>query len=126
MMRDISPDELRRLDSSEGLVLQGCGGDPQEWIDGVNELLTEAGILKNSDKFHEVSRFEHGGLTNLLFHMDNVDLDAGKLAIWRLQTHDQFGGTWLSDYVPNRLNGFVHSENERQGPGTGMCMGGME
>ena len=30
----------------------------------------------------------------------------GKLAMWRLQTHDQFGGTWLSDYVPNRLGGF--------------------
>lgn len=126
MMRDISTDELRRLDGSEGLILQGCGGDPQEWIDGVNELLTEAGILKNGDRFHEVSRFEHDGLTNLLFHMNNVDLDAGKLAIWRLQTHDQFGGTWLSDYAPNRLGGFVYSENECQESSTGMCMGGME
>ena len=24
-----------------------------------------------------------------------------QLAMWRLQTYDQFGGTWLSDYVPN-------------------------
>jgi hypothetical protein len=32
--------------------------------------------------------------------------------MWRLQTHEQFGGTWLSDYVPNRLGGFV-SENEQ-------------
>lgn len=24
-----------------------------------------------------------------------------QLAMWRLQTYDQFGGIWLSDYVPN-------------------------
>lgn len=36
----------------------------------------------------------------------------GKLAMWRLQTHEQFGGTWLSDYVPNRLGGFT-AENEQ-------------
>ena len=29
-----------------------------------------------------------------------------RLAIWRLKTHDAFGGTWLSDYVHNRLGGF--------------------
>ena len=33
----------------------------------------------------------------------------GKLAMWRLQTHGQFGGTWLSDYVPNRLGGFIQT-----------------
>ena len=37
----------------------------------------------------------------------NVKLDIGKLAIWRLQTHADFGGTWLSDFVPNRLGGFI-------------------
>ena len=35
----------------------------------------------------------------------------GKLAMWRLHSHEQFGGTWLSDYVPNRLGGFI-SEHE--------------
>ena len=34
----------------------------------------------------------------------------GKLAMWRLQTHGNFGGTWLSDYVPNRLGGFISKE----------------
>ena len=38
-----------------------------------------------------------------LFHMDGVDLDMGKLAMWRLASHCQFGGTWLSDYLPNQL-----------------------
>ena len=29
----------------EGLVLQGCGGDLQEWQDGVNGMLADDGIL---------------------------------------------------------------------------------
>ena len=50
------------------------------------------------------------GLTNLLFPFEGVSLDVGKLAMWRLQTHEQFGGTWLSDYVPNRLGGFIQEQ----------------
>ena len=30
--------------------------------------------------------------------------------MWRLQTHADFGGTWLSDFVPNRLGGFLSAE----------------
>ena len=44
-MKHITTDELRNMTATEGLVLQGCGGDPQEWLDGVNELLTLEGIL---------------------------------------------------------------------------------
>ena len=36
--------------------------------------------------------------------MKNVELDIGKLAMWRLSTYNTFGGTWLSDYLPNKLN----------------------
>jgi len=123
-MRDITIDELRSMNDREGLILQGCGGDPQEWIDGINEMLTDAGILRDGSRFSEVSRFEHDGLTNLLFHMDDVKLDGGKLAMWRLQTHEEFGGTWLSDYVPNQLGGFsLTSVDEPEG---GMTMGGLE
>ena len=128
MMRDITTDELRRMDDSEGLILQGCGGDPQEWVDGINELLTDAGILRGGEAFTDVRRFEHDGLTNLLFHMDGVKLDVGKLTIWRLQTHERFGGTWLSDYVPNRLGGFIHGEQDAVSmnePNQGMEMGDM-
>ena len=105
----ITTDDLRRMESQEGLILQGCGGDLQEWVDGINELLTEAGILRNGNTFQaeNVSVFEHDGLTNLLFPFKGVELEMGKLAMWRLGTHSQFGGTWLSDYVPNRLGGFI-------------------
>ena len=40
----------------------------------------------------------------------------GKLAMWRIQTHGQFGGTWLSDYVPNRLGGFKKEQVPPQKP----------
>jgi hypothetical protein len=110
MKKHITPNDLRRMSDREGLILQGCGGNPQEWLDGINELLTKEGILLDGDTFKDVSVFEHNGLTNLLFSMDDVKLDGGKLAMWRLQTHSQFGGTWLSDYVPNRMGGFANPE----------------
>lgn len=103
----ITTDALRRMSDSEGLILQGCGGDLQEWLDGINEMFTENGILKDGTKFQNISSFENEGLTCLLYPFEGVKLDVGKLAMWRLHTHATFGGTWLSDYVPNRLGGFI-------------------
>lgn len=112
-IKQITTEELRHLDGQEGLILQGCGGDLQEWVDGINGLLTEAGILLDGSRFESVSVFQHQEMTNLLFPFDGVKLDVGKLAMWRLQTHGQFGGTWLSDYVPNQLDGY-HLEDPKQ------------
>lgn len=103
----ITTEDLRRMEEKEGLILQGCGGDLKEWVDGINEMLTEAGILKEGSRFGDVSTFQYGELTCLLFPFEDVKLEIGKLAMWRLQTHDTFGGTWLSDFVPNRLGGFI-------------------
>ena len=120
----ITTDELRRMTNQEGLILQGCGGDAQEWIDGINELLTQEGILLEGTEFKHVKSFCHEGLTNLLFPFEDVKLDFGKLAIWRLRSHGTFGGTWLSDYVANKLGGFLdggpvqkteeHKQSERR------------
>ena len=114
--KQITTDDLRRMDDREGLILQGCGGDPQEWVDGINELFTEAGILLDGSAFRaeNISVFQHDGLTNMLFPFEDVKLDMGRLAMWRLQTHETFGGTWLSDYVPNRLGGFVHEQAQQK------------
>jgi hypothetical protein len=111
-MQQITTDDLRKMRGQEGLILQGCGGELQEWVDGINDLLTEAGILLNASVFEteSVSSFQHDGVTCLLFPFEGVELDMGRLAMWRLQTHGQFGGTWLSDYVPNRLGGFIQGE----------------
>ena len=123
-IKHITTDDLRRMKSSEGLIIQGCGGDLQEWVDGINEMLTEEGILRDGSKFTDCSSFEHDGLTCLLFPFEGVNVDVGRLAIWRLKTHDAFGGTWLSDYVPNRLGGFEETAEieEDEGLDKGMSM----
>ena len=116
-IRTISTEQLRRMGDQEGLVLQGCGGDLQEWVESINQILTEEGILKKGAKFEEAYTFRHDGLTCLLFPFkENMELDMGKLAVWRLATHSTFGGTWLSDYVPNRLGGFVQVQESKAEP----------
>ena len=63
----ITADDLRDMEHQEGLVLQGCGGEAQEWLDGINDLLTQDGILQNGNRFETVKVFQHDGLTDLLF-----------------------------------------------------------
>ena len=87
-VRDISINDLRRMKKTEGIVFQGCGGDPQEWIDGINDMLRESRILLDDTKFSDVFRFQNNGVTCLLFPFNpDVQLDTGKLAVWRLSTH---------------------------------------
>ena len=110
-IRLISTEQLRRTEDQEGLVLQGCGGDPQEWVDGINEILAQEGILKKGAGFEEAYTFRHDGLTCMLFPFkEDMELDVGRLAAWRLASYSTFGGTWLSDYVPNRLGGFIQEQ----------------
>ena len=109
-IKTIEADALKDMKGKEGLILQGCGGKLDEWLDGINDMLTEDGILLEGSRFENALTFEHDSCTNLLFPFEGVKLDVGKLAIWRLKTHAQFGGTWLSDYVPNRLGGFRSQE----------------
>lgn len=112
-VKQITTDDLRKMKGAEGLILQGCGGSLDEWVDGINDMLTESGILLDGTKFkaENCCAFENEGLTNLMFPFsENVKLDMGKLAMWRLQTHGNFGGKWLSDYVDNRLSGFLSEE----------------
>lgn len=114
-VQEISKDQLRHMGDQEGLILQGCGGDLQEWVDGINQILSDEGILKKGARFEEAYTFEHDGLTCLLFPFrEEMEMDVGKLAMWRLQTHPHFGGTWLSDYVPNRLGGFIREQKQQE------------
>lgn len=111
-IKSVSLHDLRKMNDCEGLVLQGCGGDLQEWVDGINDMLTKSGILQNDNRFEKAYSFKNGNLTCLLFPFDDVQLDIGKLAVWRLQTHEQFGGTWLSDYIANNLEECVSEQDE--------------
>ena len=119
-IRHITSDDVKGMTDIEGLILQGCGGDPAEWIAGINKLLTEEGILLDGDLFKEAYVFEHDGHTNILLSMENVKLDIGKLAMWRLKSHSAFGGTWLSDYLPNRLGVHMDEATAQQDGGLEM------
>ena len=76
---EITINELRQMKHKEGMILQGCGGDIQEWVIGINELLTQEDILLEGTKFENVRSFFHEGSTNLLFPFEDVKLDFGRL-----------------------------------------------
>ena len=81
-IQDITKDQLRRMVDQEGIVLQGCGGDPQEWLDGINQILTDEGILKKGTRFEEAYTFKHEGFTCLLFPFkEGMAIEMGKLAV---------------------------------------------
>lgn len=63
----ITADDLRQMEGKEALILLGCGGDLNEWVDGINDLFTKEGILLEGTKFQNVCSFEHEGLTCLLY-----------------------------------------------------------
>jgi len=122
-VKSISIEELKSMKDNEGIIFQGCGGDKQEWVDGINKLFVEADILKEGSRLDDVYEFQHDGLTNLLFKFNrDDDINVGRLSMWRIQTHSQFGGTWLSDYVPNRLGGFTGCEEAQEDMDEGMEM----
>lgn len=113
-IKNITTSDLRKMNNKEGLILQGCGGEVKEWVDGINDILTENGILLDDTKFDDVSVFQNEGVTCILYPFDNVHLDVGKLSMWRLQSYTAFAGTWLSDYVDNKLGGFEPEQNKAE------------
>ena len=99
IIKSITPGDLRHMHDQEALILQGCGGDLTEWVEGINGILTEEEILKDGFRFEEAYTFKNEGLTCLMFPLeDGSKINMGKLALWRIGTHHNFGGTWLSDY----------------------------
>ena len=110
----ITTDNLRHMEGKDGLILQGCGSDLQEWLDGINDLLTTEGVLLNGSKFDTIYSFQVGDHTDLLFPFDDVELNIGKLAMWRLETRNTFFGKWLSDFVPNELGGSLTEEQAEE------------
>ena len=44
-IRIVTAEDLRNMKRCEGIILQGCGGELQEWVDGINEMLTKEGIF---------------------------------------------------------------------------------
>ena len=98
---------LRR--SPRWMEEQGCGYALRlrtEEIDPVTQLLRDHQI-----PMRRVYVQSGDGLTCMLFPFkEDMELDVGRLAAWRLASYSTFGGTWLSDYVPNRLGGFIREQ----------------
>ena len=114
-IKTITAEDLRRMKGQEGLVLQACVGEPQEWLDDINELLADDGILLEGTKLENAEVFTHDKRTNIYLPFDgSAKIDMGKFAMWRFQFRELFPGTWLSDYVENRLGGFVAAEAPAQ------------
>ncbi|MGO5175153.1 hypothetical protein ACTQ2N_08110 [Ruminococcus sp. LCP21S3_E8] len=77
-------------------------------------MFKEGGILLDDTKFTDSYVFDNDNLTCMLFPFDNnVHLNTSKLAMWRLQSYTAFAGTWLSDYVDNKLGGFIIDEQSK-------------
>ena len=116
-IKKIEMRDLLGYKGREGLILQGCGGDPQEWVDGMNNLLTEEDILLEGTEFdsENCAVFDDNGITCILYEFtDNVKINMGKLAMWRIETRDTFGGTWLSDFVDQKFGGFEQESTSEQ------------
>jgi hypothetical protein len=111
-IRRITVDELSKMSDREGLIFRGCGGELEEWLEGVNRILTEDKILLSGDRFEHCYVFQHNGETNILFLFEDQRIHVGRLAIWRISTYPAFGGTWLSDYLEN--NGLIKREEAEQ------------
>ncbi len=117
-IKKIDINELREFEGEQGLILQGCGGNLDEWIDGINQHFTEREMLLDGTKFtaEDCVSFENNDMICMLYKFNsNIKLDMGKLAVWRIQSHDTFGGTWLTDFVEHQLGGFhpaPHIQNE--------------
>ena len=102
----VTTNELRTAQNREGLILQGCGGDLREWVNGINGLLEERGVFEKGAGFREALVFRNNGLTNLLLPFkEDMKLNLGRLAAWRLETYNSLGSMWLSDYVDIHLGG---------------------
>lgn len=113
-IRRIMVEELKQMRGQEGLILQGCGGKPQEWLDGINELLMKENILLDGSRFESCLVFEYEGLTNILFLFGEEKLSIGKLAMWRIASYSVFGGTWLSDYLDHKFGCQEQMEDNQQ------------
>ena len=86
----------------EGIVIIGAGGDLQQWLEGVTDMLNKEKIVKGTaeeiwDNPTELK--STGGRTDLLLYFKKgVDFNMSKMAMWRLR----FGNcSWISDFLVN-------------------------
>jgi len=102
-IKNITCSEVKELRNNnyEYLILQGCGGNLNEWVNGITDMLKEEEIVSDTFSFDEVYSFENNNLTNMAFALNNKDINMGRLATFRVRIRSNFGAMWLSDYIDN-------------------------
>jgi hypothetical protein len=104
-------------------TISGCGGDLQEWVQGCNAALQEAGIGTPTRWLRltgaEVNAFAEtkgpvkdpfsDDLTLLVFPLEG--LHQGRLAMFKLQQGDR----WFTDIVDNMVDNWVEDDDEEGG-----------
>ena len=88
---------IRLSKQTEYLVWQGCGGQIEDWYEGITKMLIENEIADKNYKMKEMYVFDNNGVTCLLTPLDKLNI--GKLAMMRLMWRETFGTMWLSDYI---------------------------
>ena len=101
--------KLEELRNTSAFTIEGAGGDLNDWMKGINELLAEknigqvdtfytfSGKLMNDTYNLTGSNRYPDDFTFLCFKLDGLDI--GKLAMFKLQ----FGARWLDDIIDNNL-----------------------
>lgn len=110
-IKEIDMQDLRGLNQNDGLILQGCGGELTEWVEGINKLLTDDMILLEGSRFEDCYVFKNGELTCMLFPFGDQKVDMGRFMVWKTINAYRFGSMWLSDYIDVNLG---HEQGEGQ------------
>ena len=100
-MKNLSFMDFYDLTSQEeGIVLLGTGGDLNEWVEGVSNILRKEGIAEGEELFEEpMILTTSGGRTDMaLVFNKSAKFEMGRLAMWRLRFGDC---SWISDYKVN-------------------------
>jgi len=115
-VKDATFEDVKEL-NSEGIVFLACGGELDEWVDGVSESMeedcSETGVPE--ELWSEILKLETtGGRIDLVFMFkEDNPIDMGRLAIARLEmSAGGLSNSWLSDYVVNYEDHHVSTEVE--------------
>ncbi len=74
----ITIEDLQNMGKREGLVLQGCGGNPNDWINGINDIFTQEGILEKGTKFETAFRIPVWAADMPAFPFRGCKIESGK------------------------------------------------
>lgn len=110
---DIQKLNLQEAYEGSYFTLLATGGDPQEWVDGVETLLKQEGIDLPIEWFYTTGK-DINAFAKELGHVKAEDLfqndlsalafsysysTVGKLALFKIN----FGGRWFDDIVDNMV-----------------------